>query len=366
VCLPDLSKIAVRVFKVAGELREYQQSFDAYHYRHHLRKKARFAGMVGLAAGVLALIGSLLLPKEYTATASIIIDPPAGNDVRSSMAVSPVYLESLRAYELFASSDSLFLRALEKYHLRDTRPLESSKGKILKVTKVHDTKVLEIAVTLPDPKQAQALAQFLAEQTVDLNRSANLDTDNDLLSDAQARASAAQRKLEQEQAAWRDFSLRSPYDSMRAEMERLAEARERLQRDLLASRADVAELGATGSDSRVPPIKARVESLEKQDAELSRQILANGAQLSQRTALAEEFQQRLHAAQASFDATAGRLRELQASAGLRGERLRVMDPGVVPERPSFPNVGLNVMLAIVIALAACLAYFTLTFRAAAS
>jgi len=350
------------VLKVAGELREYGESFDAYQYLGHLRKKARFTGIVCLAAGLLTLIVSLLLPKEYTATASVIIDPPAGNDPRASISVSPVYLESLRAYELFASSDTLFLRALEKYHLRDSRPLETVKRKILKVTKVRDTKILEIAVTLPDPKQAQALAQFLAEETVNLNRSANLDTDNDLLSDAQARANAAQQKLEQAQAAWRDFSLRQPYESLRAEMEALTESRNRLQRDLLDSRAEVAELSARASDPRLASAKARVENLEKQHVELSRQLQTKGAQFSERSARADEFQQRLHAAQTSYDVTTQRLREFQAAAGLRGERLRVMDPGVVPERASFPNVGLNVMLAMAIALIACLAYLTLTFH----
>jgi len=351
------------VLKVAGELREYGESFDAYQYLGHLRKKARFTGIVCLAAGVLTLIVSLLLPKEYTATASLIIDPPAGNDPRSSIGVSPVYLESLRAYELFASSDTLFLRALEKYHLRDSRPLETVKRQILKVTKLRDTKILEIAITLPDRNQAQALAQFLAEETVNLNRSANLDTDNDLLSNAQARANAARQKLEQAQTAWREFSLRQPYESLRAEMEALTESRNRLQRDLLDSRAEVAEVSARASDPRLAPAKARVENLEKQDVELSRQLQAKGTQFSERSARADEIQQQLHSAQMTYDAATVRFSELQASSGMRGERLRVMDPGVVPERASFPNVGLNVMIAIAVALIACVAYLTLTFRA---
>lgn len=351
------------MLKVAGELREYGESFDAYQYLGHLRKKARFTGIVCLAAGVLTLIVSLLLPKEYTATASLIIDPPAGNDPRSSIGVSPVYLESLRAYELFASSDTLFLRALEKYHLRDSRPLETVKRQILKVTKLRDTKILEIAITLPDRNQAQALAQFLAEETVNLNRSANLDTDNDLLSNAQARANAARQKLEQAQTAWREFSLRQPYESLRAEMEALTESRNRLQRDLLDSRAEVAEVSARASDPRLAPAKARVENLEKQDVELSRQLQAKGTQFSERSARADEIQQQLHSAQMTYDAATVRFSELQASSGMRGERLRVMDPGVVPERASFPNVGLNVMIAIAVALIACVAYLTLTFRA---
>jgi succinoglycan biosynthesis transport protein ExoP len=352
------------LFKVAGEQHDYVESFDAHQYFAHLRKRARFISIVCVGAGALALIVSLLLPKEYTAIASVVIDPPAGNDPRTSITVSPVYLESLRAYELFASSDTLFLRALEKFHLRDSRPLEAAKRRILKVTKVKDTKILQIEATLPDPRQAQALAQFLAEETVSLNRSSNVENDNDLLADAQNRAADAHKKLEQEQAAWHDFSLRQPYETMRADLEAITDSRDRLQRDLLDARADLAEVSARPSDTRLASSKARLTSLESQDAELSRQIQIKGTQLAERSARADEFQQRLHAAQANFDAAELRLRELRASAGLRGERLRVMDPGVIPERPSFPNVGLNVLLAIAIALTACVAYLTLTFRAA--
>jgi uncharacterized protein involved in exopolysaccharide biosynthesis len=109
-------------------------------------------------------------------------------------------------------------------------------------------------------------------------------------------------------------------------------------------------------------VKARLESLEKQDADLQRQIQAKSVALSDREARGEQMQQRTRAAQAAYDAAALRQRELDASAGLRGERLRVLDPGVVPERPSFPNVGLNVILAIFVALIASLTYLTLTFR----
>src|SRR4051812_30910313 len=66
----------------------------------------------------LALAVSLILPKRYTAISRIVIDAPAGNDPRSSMAVSLIYLESLRSYELFASSDSLFLQAIQRFGLR--------------------------------------------------------------------------------------------------------------------------------------------------------------------------------------------------------------------------------------------------------
>jgi succinoglycan biosynthesis transport protein ExoP len=347
------------------EMRESRGSFDADQYLRYLRRRLRFILIVCAVAAVLALGISLVLPKQFTATASILIDPPAGNDPRSAISVSPVYLESLRGYELFASSDTLFQRALEKFHLREAdsaQTIESLKRRILKVTKVRDTRILEIAVTLPDPKQAQAVAQFLADETISLNRNANVQNDADLLADGQKRVEDGRKLLDQAQLKWREFSAREPFESMRADLEALSSARERLGRDLMDSRAELAEFSAQTGDPRLPGIRARVGSLEKQDTDLARQIQAKATVLSEHEARAAELQEKLRAAQLSYDAAAARMREVEAAAGSRGERLRVMDPGVVPERPSSPNVALNVALALAVVLASCLIYLTLTFH----
>jgi uncharacterized protein involved in exopolysaccharide biosynthesis len=41
---------------------------------------------------------------------------------------------------------------------------------VLRVEIVRNTRILEIAATLPDPQRAQALARFLAQETVEMNR----------------------------------------------------------------------------------------------------------------------------------------------------------------------------------------------------
>jgi len=349
------------------------ESFDAYEYLDHLRRHWSFALAVCVSAGALALTVSLLLPNEYTAMASIAIDPPAGNDPRTAITVSPVYLESLRAYEMFASSDTVFQRAVERFHLRDASPsnttsntpsktLEALKHSILKVVKVKDTRILQISVTLPDPKQAQAMAQFLADETVALSRSSNFADDQDLRDDARSRLAEAQKRLEREQASWREFTVREPLESIQTDLEALAGSREKLQVDLTESRTELAEISSGASDARAAAMRARVESLEKQDADLAAGVRKKSAVLSDREAHGEQLQQTLRAAQVAFDAAAGRQRELEASAGLRGERLSVIDPGVTPERPSFPNVGLNVVLAMAVGLIGSLAFLTLTFR----
>src|SRR5271155_2177786 len=123
------------------------QSFDAFEYVDYVRRRWRVVAVACLMALVLVLPVSLLMAKRYTATAIIVIEPPGGTDARTAIVISPMYLESLKTYERFADSDSLFARAAEKFHLQDggaaPRPIESLKRGVLKVTKLRDTKIME-------------------------------------------------------------------------------------------------------------------------------------------------------------------------------------------------------------------------------
>jgi uncharacterized protein involved in exopolysaccharide biosynthesis len=56
------------------------------------------------------------------------------------------------------------------------------------------------------------------------------------------------------------------------------------------------------------------------------------------------------AAQAAAKAAENRLQEVRSALGSRGERLRIIDPGIVPERPSSPNILLNMAIALFAAL----------------
>src|SRR5438445_6960004 len=131
------------------------------------RLRARWR-VVAVTCGVsvgLALGASLILPKEYTAVSRIVIDPPAGSDPRVSTAVSPIYLESLRSYELFASSDDLFLKAVQRFGLRrDSTPIDRQKKSMLKVEMPRNTRILEIHTTLPDARSEDHTTKLQSRQ----------------------------------------------------------------------------------------------------------------------------------------------------------------------------------------------------------
>jgi uncharacterized protein involved in exopolysaccharide biosynthesis len=66
------------------------------------------------------------------------------------------------------------------------------------------------------------------------------------------------------------------------------------------------------------------------------------------------------AAQVEYEAAARRMRELSSFAGSSGERLKVIDPGIVPERPSSPRTSLYVAVAALTALLGSIVF--LSFR----
>jgi uncharacterized protein involved in exopolysaccharide biosynthesis len=263
------------------------ESFEMFRYLDYLRRRWKVIAGAVVVAFALALAAGLLAPAQYTATARILIESPAAGDLRASMAVSPVYLESLKSYAILASGDRLFADAIEHFHLPRSRPIEQLKKSVLTVTIPRNTKVLEVAATLPDPRQAQALANYIAERTVTLARDLALEADRDALADAQKQRQETHARLEPAETA--------PANSA-------------------ASSAHAA--GSTKNESL--------------------QLALEAAQLH--------------------------LQEVRSTAGYRAERLKIFDPGVVPERPSRPNIPLIVIAAALVALAASLLYVTFEFN----
>jgi capsular polysaccharide biosynthesis protein len=315
-------------------------SFDAAELLHYLRQRRTFLGTVLVASLAVALIGSLVVPEQFTAVASIVIEPPGGSDPRTATAVSPMYLESLKTYEQFALSDTLFVRACEKFGLLENKgapSIESFKQKVLRVTKLKETKILQISVTLHDPKQAQALVQYLAEETVNLSRALSRQGDQDNLDVARQQLELAHSDLERasreaEAAAQRNLEL-----SLESQVASLSEVNSGLRSRLAYARANAAEATT-----------AEIRALEAERALVEKELEAKGGALAQATLRRQNADARIRAAQFAFEAASGHLRELAASSGMRGEQLRIIDPGIVPQRPSFPNIPLNCLAALLI------------------
>ena len=342
------------------------ESFDAYRYIGYLRARWQWiAGSAALAA-CLAAAASLLMTPQYTATAQLVIEPPAGADLRSAMAVSPIYLESLKTYERFAGSDSIFQKAAAQFGITE-RPIESVKRRVLQVNLLRNTRILEIAVTLPDPVKAQALAKFLAESTVETNRASASQSDQDLLRGIEQQARDMRARVQESDAGWAKAVTSEPLTGLQAAAEQAEEQRAKIEEQARSAELELADLQASvksaadPSDLRRQETNARARLLEmrRQIKDLERQDSERERLLATRQAHRDQLDAERKANQVALAAIEARLRDARGENGMRGERLKIIDPGIVPERPSSPNLPLNVAAALLVGLVLPVLFLTL-------
>jgi len=126
----------------------------------------------------------------------------------------------------------------------------------------------------------------------------------------------------------------------------------------------VAEYQQTGGEfarEQLQAAQARAALLEKHIDELSREIQDKSMLLARRNAARDALKAEMAVAQSVYEADTARVREIQAAAGSHAEQLRVIDPGIVPQRPSSPNLLLNAVAAFLFALMAALVYVSSAF-----
>jgi capsule polysaccharide export protein KpsE/RkpR len=135
-----------------------------------------------------------------------------------------------------------------------------------------------------------------------------------------------------------------------AELE-IADAAEREKQDSPARQLETRKEAANA--------RARLEEMRRQLQALDRQSTGREKLLAQRIARRDSLEADRKAAQAALAAVEGRLREARGDAGYRGERLKIIDPGILPERPSSPSFSLNVLAAMLLGLVLPITWFTL-------
>ncbi len=347
------------------------ESFELYGYVAFLRKRWRVAAASLAVSTALALGISLLQTRRYSAKVTLLIEPPASSDPRAAMAVSPIYLESLRTYEHFASSDHLFSEAVKKFQLRDgtwrSRSIEDIKKAVLQVSIPRNTKVLQIEVTLASAEKALALATYLAEKTVELSRQAGSFTDRELEDSAQRELDAANSRLEKAEARLGvQLKQRSADETLQAELDRLGERSNEVERLALVTSVtsqedDRDDPGGKGSSPAFGPTPKQAATLRAEVARLNSEIARKQKELVEHRAAVELGNSEYKAALEAREGANRRLREIRGAAGNRNERISILDPGFLPERPSSPKVLLNLIAGAVLGLLFAVTYLSAEF-----
>ena len=350
-----------------------REPIEPHRYIRYLWDRRVWIALSGGIATALAAVISLLMTNQYRATVRVLIEPPAGTDLRNAMAVSPIYMESLRTYEQFASSDTLFSAAIDRFGLRALFPklaMETVKKRVLEVRILRNTRVLEIEATLPSPVKAQALAQFLAESTVALNRTVATEGNRDLVAGLESQQREGRSTLERMESEWARAVTSEPLYSLKTAIEQDETLRLSLERQRLEAEQEAAGSAGRGAPaaSMISGVRTRLEQIRRQLAELEKRSAEREKVLLARQTRRDRMELERKAAQSALAAIEARLRDARSDAGYRGDRLRVIDPGVVPERPSSPNIALNVLVAALLGLLLPVGYFTaeMQFREAAA
>jgi capsular polysaccharide biosynthesis protein len=332
----------------------------------HLRMHGRLLAIACGISFLLSLCISLLMTPKYTATVSIVIDPPANSDPRAATAISPMYLESLRTYESYAEGDSLFADAVAKYHLRTSKnqTIESLKQNILRVSKRKDSKILQIRVALPEPDRALAVARFIAGGVLSLNQDTAAVIEVEARRNGQKQLDQWQENYRKAQEEYTDFNRKWPVEALQSEVDSLTDVVGRVQQASIEAGADAEEYAtrearpgaASDANRQAAALRARADILDRQVTQMRLSLAAQGAELSKRIASRVQLEAQVKMAQAGLDAEARHVREIQDATGGRGDVLTIIDRGILPERPTSPNVVLNVVASVFIALILSSAY----------
>ncbi len=332
----------------------------------------RFVVAAVAAAALLTFTVSEFLPRKYTATATVIIDPPGSNDPRAALVVNPTYLDSLRTFERYFTSDTLFQQAAQRFHLDGGKAgISALRNSVLKVSVEHETRVLEVSATLSNPRDALALVQYITQESIHASRDEAQAGDRDTVANVTEEYESARVRFEKARAEWELAAQQGTPESLQGEVSAAIGLHSEVSRLRVQAEAEAAEwrLRARDGDAQdrqsstvlANASSARASEYAKRENELADEISTKRKQLadlSERHAVASgEFD----SARKAYEAALSRMRDFSALNGLRSEHMRVIDPGVEPRQPSSPKVLLNTIAASL--LAACFAVAWLNFVA---
>jgi chain length determinant protein EpsF len=280
--------------------------------------RARWLVAVGTLVGLVALAGivSLVLPKKYTATATVIVDFKAPDPVTGALLpMLPGYLATqvdiieshrvaVRAVKLLKLDDSPMMR--EQF-------LEATKGRGsvtdwaadmvsqgLSVKPSKESSVLDIAYKGADPRFAAVLANAFAQAYIDTNLELRVEPARQTAAWFDERAKTLRENLEKAQARLSDYQRQKGFtaadERVDVEMARLSELSAQysgvqgLAADALSRQRQLSEFLARGAGPESLPdvlanpllqnLKGALVATEARLQQISSQLGANHPEVS--------------------------------------------------------------------------------------
>jgi capsular polysaccharide transport system permease protein len=262
----------------------------------------------------------------------------------------------------FKLEDVYATRGLDYYYgIGSDLPIEDKLAywrKMVSVSFDHASGIMEVTVKAFDPRQAQAITQFIVDQSDNLVNSLSLSARNDVLRAAQDEVLAGEARLAKARAALRDYRDKSqeisPEEGAKLAVQLIAS----LEQQLTQLNADLATAKSQMSEGtpRIRVLKARIESLEQQLA-VERQRLGTGERrpanatatndspdVAGRIAEFEELDTEREFAERAYTAALASLEKSRLEANNRQRYLALFIEPTLSELAQYPTRLLNAFL----------------------
>jgi uncharacterized protein involved in exopolysaccharide biosynthesis len=198
-----------------------------------------------------------------------------------------------------------------------------------------------------------------------LGNAAEAKTTDAAISGLRGKAQEALERLNEARRASDAALASTPIASLENEVRAGFDLRFRLEGDLSRARSDLAEYAAQQDTDavrrQVAATQARIASIEKQKRDLAAELERQGSRLDASRSRRDALDAEVEAARNAYEASAAKLSSTLWSPQVRGQRLRMIDPGTVPRQPASPNLWLNTVAAFFASLIAALSYLVMRF-----
>ncbi|WP_085035133.1 RkpR, polysaccharide export protein [Ensifer aridi] len=340
---------------------------------------ASFLGLVAVPATLASLYMAFIAADQYHSTTSFAVRSIEGGvstdilgmftQASGGSAVSDSYIlmDYILSERMVADADRRFkledvyaARGLDYFYgLGSDLPIEDKLAywrDMVSVNFDHASGIMQVTVKAFEPKQAQAISQFIVDQSDKLVNSLSLSARNDVLRAAQDEVLAGEARLSKARAALRDYRDKSqeisPEEGAKLAVQLIASLEQQLTQlnaDLATAKSQMRE-----DTPRIRVLKTRIESLEQQLA-VERQRLGTGEKnvsaddpnapdVAGRIAQFEELETEREFAERAYTAALGSLEKARIDANNRQRYLGLFIEPTLSELAQYPARLLNSLL----------------------
>jgi uncharacterized protein involved in exopolysaccharide biosynthesis len=357
-----------------------------------VRRRTLIAGIV-LACSCVAAVGSLLLPAEFEATASVLPPPEArgmgGLQGLASQWSAASALTSLLqtsgtkdAFVGILKSRTMMDDVIRKFDLVQVydvagrrTPMRLARQRLEKLTSIKVSKegVISVTATAYDPKMAADIANFYVENLDRLNTSLNVTDAGRSRRFLEARVSQAEQGLREAEEKLRGYQSQSGAVVLEGQAKAAIEGMARLEGQIQAAEVQLRNL-ETFSTSRNPDVIRLKESIDEMRRQLKQMEYGRESAARRRAGgggAAADFAVPLGTIpetgiqlarllrdtklqETVFTLLVQQLEQMKIAEAKDTPTVRVLDQAVPPEWKSRPSVSKNTALAGLVSLLAAL------------